>query len=246
MPAGLTGSKRVEMTQLGEAIILLAEYDEDTQRDYLTSLAHMYKKAKVGDTQFKEICQGRAERARAENALFSTCGEFVMFLLERFGYRGPILNRDLWDREHKTKLKTWHAGKNIEYIFSLGRKEGVFVEYLLSKQKNKRPHPGDVVYVANQGDAMSEHVFLFDDLDVRADSVYEIWTSIDGGQGGRQTQHIAECTRLFDPRNGKLFGAEKLATGKYMPTGGGRSVIGWLNPALLELTAEANLRLPEA
>lgn len=245
MPNGITGGKRIEMSELTESSVLLSECDEDTQREYLISLAHMYKDAKVGDGKFKEICQGRSEGPAARNELFSTCGEWAMFLLERMGYRGPVLNRNLFDAEGR-KTRTWVQGKNIEYIFTRGRREGLFVEYLLSKQKGKRPSPGDIAYIAVQGRPVTEHVFMFEGFDANPGSKYELWTSVDGGQGGNRNQHIAECHRVFDQASGKVFGVGRSASGELEPRGEGREVVGWLNVALLELVAEANLHLPTA
>lgn len=237
MPNTLTGSKRLEVTDLMNSSVILAEYDEDSQREYFLSLAHMYKDAKVGDEKFKEICQGRAEAPAAAGHLFSTCGEWAHFLLERAGYRGPVLNRDLWDAGQK--IRAWQDGKNIEYLFNRSRKEGAFSEYLLSKQKSKRPQCGDICYIAVQGKPSTEHVFMVEGVDVLDGSTYELWSSIDGGQGGITTQHIAECKRMF--KNGLLYGAHQDANGRWLPGGEGRPVIGWVNIALLEFTAKANL-----
>lgn len=239
MPNHLTGSKRIEVTELENSSVVLSEYDEDSQREYFLSLAHIYKDAKVGDAKFKEICQGRA--AAAAGKLFSTCGEWAQFLLERAGYRGPMLNRDLFYAGQKSL--SWRDGKNIEYLFSRARKEGAFSEYLLSKQKTKRPQPGDICYIAVQGRPLTEHVFMHEAIDAIPGSVYELWSSIDGGQGGIKTQHIAECRRLFDPRNGMLYGVAEDKNKKKLPTGEGRPLIGWVNIALLEFTAPANLKV---
>ncbi len=228
MPIGIAGSKRIEMTELQTQSVALDEYDEDTQREYLVSLAHMYKKAKVGDALFKEICQGRAEIAAARGDFFSTCGEFAMFLLERMGYRGPVLNRDIYSATG-TQTRSWVSGKNIEYLFMRARREGVFSEYLLSKQKARRPQPGDIVYISDQVNPRSEHVFMLESIDT-ADG-WELWNSIDGGQGGVKTQHIGEVRRGFDQSTGKLAG---------------RYVIGWVNIILLDLVERANLKLPSA
>jgi hypothetical protein len=244
MPKGITGNKRIEMTELMSKSVKLADYDDDTQREYLVSLAHMYKDARVGDAQFKEICQGRAEPARDQNVFFSTCGELAMFLLERFGYRGKVLNRDLFDDSGK-KVRAWRSGKNIEYLFMRGRKEGAFVEYLLSRRKDRRPQPGTIVYVGNEGKPNTEHVFLFDSDFVTEQGV-EIWSSIDAGQGGRRDQHVAERVRVFDEKTGRLFDGRETARRQWERSGTGRRVIGWLDPVLLELTEKATLKLLRA
>jgi hypothetical protein len=163
-----------------------------------------------------------------------------MFLLERFGYRGPVLNRDLFDASGK-KVRTWRSGKNIEYLFMRGRKEGAFIEYLLSRLKDRRPQPGTIVYIGNQGKPSSEHVFLFES-DVVTDDGVELWSSIDGGQGTRLEQRISERLRVFDQTTGKLFDAHEVGPGKWQRSGSGRRVIGWLDPVLLELTEKANLK----
>lgn len=238
MPNTLTGSKRLEVADLMNSSVILSEYDEDSQREYFSSLAHMYKDAKVGDEKFKEICQGRAEGPAAAGHLFSTCGEWAQFLLERAGYRGPVLNRDLWYAGQKSQA--WQSGKNIEYLFSRARKAGAFSEYLLSKQKSKRPQCGDICYIAVQGKSSTEHVFMFEGLD-SATGIYERWTSFDGGQGGVNGQHIAECHRVFDTRNGMLYGMSP--GGVLLPHGEGRPLIGWVNIALLEFSEPANLRV---
>lgn len=240
MPNTLTGSKRLEVTDLMNSSVILSEYDEDSQREYFDSLAHMYVGAKVGDGKFKEICQGRAEAPAAAGRLFSTCGEWAQFLLERAGYRGPVLNRDLYYAGQKSQA--WQDGKNIEYLFSRARKAGAFSEYLLSKQKGKRPQCGDICYIAVQGKPSTEHVFMFEGAD-SATGVYERWTSFDGGQGGVRDQHIAECHRVFDVRTGMLYGMQNDVL---LPHGEGRPLIGWLNIALLEFTVGANLAVPTA
>lgn len=242
MPNGLTGDKRIEdMRILQAGSVILSEYDEDTQREYFDSLAHIYGKAKIGDAQFKEICQGRAEGPAKSGQLFSTCGEWCHFLLERAGYRGPILNRDLFDEAGK-KTRAWADQQNIAYLFTRGRKEGVFTEYLLSKQKSRRPSCGDICYIAIQGKPYTEHVFMFEGFDAGHGSAYELWTSFDGGQGGIPNQHIAECRRVFDQRTGMLYGTQADASGRLIPKGEGRPLIGWVNIALLPFTAPANLR----
>lgn len=242
MPNTMTGSKRIDVAELMNSSAILSEYDEDSQREYFLSLAHMYKGALVGSKQFMEICQGRAEAPAKAGKLFSTCGEWCHFLLERAGYRGPILNRDLFDPAGQ-KIRSWKDQKNINYLFSVARKEGVFTEYLLSKLKSNRPNVGDICYIAIQGQPLTEHVFMHAGVDVLDGSNYELWTSIDGGQGGISDQHIAECRRLF--RDGKLYGAYKdPMNGRWLPRSEGRPLIGWVNIALLEFTAEANLRMP--
>jgi len=247
----MTGSKRKDMLELAKSgrSIHLCDYDEDTQREYIQTLAHMYKHAKVGDPQFIEICQGRAEPCAKRNELFSTCGEFAHFLLERMGYRGRILNRDLFDLVSGVKIQKWKQRKNLAYLFYRGRKEGAFVEYLLSKNKSKRPNTGDVVYVSNSTAKKpapnTEHVFYFDGHYMSAESelygeTQELWVTIDGGQGGRKSQHIGEGTKAFDQNTGRVY---KWRNNRKV--GKGRKVIGWLNPILLEFTAPAHLRSPK-
>jgi len=246
MPGLITGSKRIDMLDLANSgkSIMLYNYDEDTQREYIQTLAHMYKYAKVGDPQFIEICQGRAEPCAKRNELFSTCGEFSHFLLDRMGYRGPILNRDIFGEMEGTgekyRLQKWKRGKNLSYLFYRGRKEGAFVEYQLSKNKDKRPSTGDIIYVSN-GPPKTEHVFYFDGVD-RSEIGQELWITIDGGQGGRKTQHIGEGTKAFDQRTGRVY---KWDWDKARKVGKGRKVVGWLNPILLEFTAPAHLRSPK-
>jgi len=245
MPGLMTGSKRMDMLDLANSgrSIQLYSYDEDTQREYIQTLAHMYKHAKVGDPQFIEICQGRAEPCAKRNELFSTCGEFAHFLLDRMGYRGKILNRDIISVDPDTGaehlLQKWKSQKNITYLFYRGRKEGAFVEYQLSKNKSKRPSTGDIIYVSN-GPPNTEHVFYFDGTD-RGGFSYEqeLWATIDGGQGGRKTQHIKEGLKAFDQRTGRVY---KWDRDNLRKVGKGRKVVGWLNPILLEFTAPAHLR----
>lgn len=243
MPQGITGHKRIDLLKLGNRSINLWEYDEDTQREYLQTLAHLYKHAKVGDPQFIEICQGRAEPMRDAGVLFSTCGEFAHFLLQRAGYRGPILNRTLYEPDGDVLrgkvVRKWKQGKNIYMLFTKARKEGVFVEYQLSKNKAKRPSTGDIVYVSN-GTPKTEHVFYFDGVDLGPFGE-ELWGTIDGGQGSITTQHIAEGLKYFDQGTGRVYKWNRQYERK---EGAGRQVVGWLNPILLEFTAPAHLRLP--
>jgi len=239
MSSGITGHKRVDVLTLGNRSILLSEYDEDTQREYIQTIAHLYKSAKVGDPQFIEICQGRAEPCAKRNELFSTCGEFGHFLLDRTGYRGPVLNRDLFDPVSGKKVRKWKQRKNLAYLFYRGRKEGAFIEYQLSKNKSKRPNTGDIVYVSN-GTPNTEHVFYFDGIDWGPKGE-ELWVTIDGGQGGRKTQHIKEGIKMFSQKTGR---AGSWDSKKSRPRNKGRKVVGWLNPILLEFTAPANIKLP--
>lgn len=241
---GITGSKRIDLlTVPNSRNIKLWEYDEDIQREYIQTIAHMYKDARVGDARFTEVCQGRAKWGKKANALFSTCGEFAQYLLFRAGYRGPILNRTLFDPDgdalHGRIVRKWRCGKNITYLVYRGRKAGAFVEYQLSKMKGKRPNIGDIVYVSN-GPPNTEHVFYFDGFD-EGPNGEELWVTIDGGQGGRQNQHIKEGIKVFNQRTGR---AGSWNEEKERPKGKGRKVVGWLNPILLEFTAPANLRLP--
>jgi hypothetical protein len=240
MPQGITGPKRIDLLTLGNRSINLWEYDEDTQREYIQTLAHMYKHAKVGDPQFIEICQGRAEPMAKAGQLFSTCGEFAMFLLDRAGYRGPILNRDLDEPDPNGTgwlRRKWKRGKNIYMLFTKARKEGVFVEYLLSRDKGKRPNRGDIIYVSN-GTPKTEHVFYFDGINTGPFGE-ELWVTIDGGRGGIKTQHIGEGEKYFDQDSGKVYAWD---SGTESRKGSGRRVIGWLNPILLEFTSPANLK----
>lgn len=249
MPEGITGRKRLDVLTLGNRSIKLCGYDEDTQREYIQTLAHMYKHAKVGDPQFIEICQGRAEPMAKAGKLFSTCGEFAHFLLGRAGYRGPILNRDLFvDDNHylvtwpptEHVSQRWKQGKNIYLLFTKARKEGVFVEYQLSRDKGKRPNRGDIIYVSN-GTPNSEHVFYWDGTDWSINGDTELWATIDGGQGSITTQHIAEGLKAFDQRTGRVY---KWNPDKQRKEGAGRLVVGWVNVALLEFEAPAHLRMP--
>lgn len=244
MPNTPTGSKQIDVTELMNSSVLLSEYNEASIREYFLSLAHMYKHAKNGDEMFEEICQGRAAAPAKAGQLFSTCGEWCHFLLERAGYRGPILNRNLYNASGQ-KTRSWVDQKNINYLFEGGRRAKAFVEYLLSKAKERRPQVGDICYIAVQGKPRTEHVFMHAGADLQAGSPFEYWTSIDGGQGGIPDQHIAEVHRVFDPRNGMLYKAvfdEK--QNAYVPGGDGRHLIGWLSVTLLEYTTEANLRVP--
>jgi hypothetical protein len=238
MPLGITGHKRIDLLKLGNRSINLWEYDEDIQREYIQTIAHMCKHAKVGDPIFTDICQGRAKWAKKANALFSTCGEFAQYLIFRAGYRGPILNRTVKEVNFKKK---WVVGKNITYIVSRGRKAGAFIEYQLSKNKGKRPDIGDIIYVSN-GPPRTEHVFYFDGIDWGPNGE-ELWVTIDGGQGGRQNQHIKEGVKVFNEKTGR---AGSWDVDKERPKGKGRKVVGWLNPILLPFTAPANLRMPSA
>ena len=235
----ITGCKRLDFDNLPKRPFYLAQYDEDSQRRYIQAIAHGYKEAQVGDLQFIEICQGRAEPCAKRNELFSTCGEFAHFLLDRSGYRGPILNRDLVEVEPGGPRR-WKMRKNIAYLFYRGRKEGAFVEYQLSPNKGKRPQVGCIGYVSN-GPPKTEHVFYVDGVDVveaavRGVPYSEIWTTIDGGQGTRRTQHIKEMRKVFDQKTGRLYSYDEKSK---MRRGVGRKVVGWLDPILLEFTAPA-------
>lgn len=179
------------------------------------------------DKAFEEITQGRAQDAVATKNFFSTCGELCHFVLERIGYRGACLNRDIDEPEANKK---WKMGANISKLYFTGMKEGVFVK----AKPGITPNMGDLVFIAKvtEGGAKvsGEHVLVFKEQFIKDGQLY--WRSWDAGQGGRLTQEAKICER-------------KVNVGKTTTTLGGKQVMGWVNLALLDLTAKATMHSPE-
>jgi len=197
---------------------LLDNDSEFLKRAYAMKLMSLYVPSDYTDKRFEEITQGRAQAARKTNSFFSTCGELVMFLLYRMGYRGPILNRDLAKEDGGPRKYAY--GQNMSRIFNTSKKEGVWVPF----KQGMTPNPGDCCFVSN-GPPRSEHVFVFKEHFVRDGSLY--WRTYDAGQGGRVTQAAKVCER-------QVKGTRA----------GGKSCYGWINIDRIELTHSANLEVP--
>jgi hypothetical protein len=204
----------------------LAGYTETALREYVEQLMSYYVPSTWEDQAMVEITQGRAQAARKTNNFFSTCGELCHWVLERIGYRGPVLNRTI--NEPKCKKK-WKDQLNIGRLYFTAMKKGVFVR----SKPGITPNMGDLVFIYQalpKGKMKREHVLVFKEQFIKDGQLY--WRSWDAGQGGRITQKSRICER-------------KVKTGKYHTTLGGRRVAGWVNIALLDLTARANLHSPE-
>lgn len=193
---------------------LLSNDTEFLKRAYAMKLMSLYVPSDYRDEKFKEITQDRAMKARKSKAFFSTCGELVMFLLERMGYRGKILNRSLGKRKYR-------FGANMSRVFGTSKKEKVWVPFT----GGNTPNPGDCCFVANFPKSSTEHVFVFKEQFVRDGQLY--WRSYDAGQGGRITQAAKVCERKVKGRRI-----------------GGRTCHGWINIDKLDLDATANLSVP--
>lgn len=207
------------------------EGDDVLKRLYAMELMKLYVPSQYNDAKFDEVTQGRAKAAYETRSFFSTCGELVMFLLYRLGYIGNILNRalneDIPEATGGGKVKRQYKyGKNMEYIFSHSKTEGVWVEF----DGTNRPQPGDCVFIANfSAGSHSEHVFVFERL--VAEEGHEHWHSFDAGQvlDHNYEQCCKRCER-------ELLG-HKL---------GGRTVHGWIDITKLKLDCTANLNVPVA
>lgn len=197
--------------------VLLQEYNEASRRAFAIELMKRYVPAKVGDERFKEIAQGRAERAKAEGGFFSTCGELVMFLWERLGYRGLLLNRDIL--LPTGVARKYQYGKNMTRVRFTSVQEHCWVGY----RKELHPSPGDVLFVSN-GPPATEHVCVFSQVLPTGE-----WETFDAGQyrNNKLEQEAKVCTR---PINGKMLGSRELH--------------GWVDLTRLELVTNANLVVP--
>lgn len=197
---------------------LLSDDSEFLKRAFACALMDLYVPSDYRDDKFFEITQGRAQAARKTNNFFSACGELVMFLLYRMGYRGKILNRKLTEGIDGMK-RSYRYGANMSRIFSTSKKEGVWVPFI----KGNTPNPGDCCFVSN-GPPKTEHVFVFGEQYVKDGHLY--WSSWDAGQGGRITQAAKK--------------RERKVVGKKV---GGKTCHGWINIARLPLEAPATLEL---
>lgn len=195
----------------------LTPYGEAGRRMFAMLLMTRYVPSRVGSPAFTEVTQGRADRALQSKSFFSTCGELCMFLLQQMGYRGPILNRDLPKGDGDRK---YASGKNMNYLVWRSRDEKVWVPFA----GELTPKPGDICFISN-GPPATEHVFVF-----KQELESGLWESFDGGQqfGGKKWNQCAEVK-------------QRRLVGKKL---GGRTLHGWVDISLLELTADAVLHEP--
>lgn len=200
----------------------LRDYEVEARREFAVRLLDMFIPSKVGDEKFKEICQGRAEDNRDAGKFFSTCGEIAMFLLERLGYRGKCLNRMLKDENGKI-VRSYVYGMNMNRLLFAPKKEGVFVKHLAGGPPPKR---GDIFFISN-GPPKTEHVGVVRSVTELENGSYEI-ESYNGGQGGTLDQHAIISTPILS--------GTKL---------GSRTLYGWTDIGLLELTEPADLSPPK-
>lgn len=198
--------------------VLLDDYDDESRRRYAIALLRQYLPAKVGDEKFHEITQGRAEAAKKSKSFFSTCGELAMFLLERLGYAGKALNRDLIGDGPDRPSFQYRYGMNMSYLRYRSEREGAWVQF----DGDNAPRSGDILFVSN-GPPNTEHVCILKNI------VGDVWNTFDAGQykTDRLEQEAHECAR-------------KLAHGKL----GTRQLHGWVDINKLKLTRTAYLILP--
>jgi hypothetical protein len=197
--------------------VYLQDYTEASRRAFAIELLNRYVPSKVGDAKFREIAQGRAEEAKVTEKFFSTCGELVMFLWSRMGYRGLLLNRDI---VLPTGVRRKYAyGKNMSFIRFRSVEEKCWVHY----KPGAVPQPGDILFVSN-GPPHTEHVCVFHRT--LPDSE---WETFDAGQykNNKLEQESKICHR---PINGRIFGSRELH--------------GWVDLSRLELVAPAHLDVP--
>ena len=199
--------------------IFLRNYTERARRAFAIELLQRYVPSKVGSARFNEICQGRAEAAKSSESFFSTCGELAMFMWDRLGYRGLILNRAV--TLPTGVIRKYAYGKNMTYIRYDSGKERCWVTY----HQGKLPHPGDVLFVSN-GPPKTEHVCIFHR--VKEDGE---WETFDAGQ--YDSNHLDQECEIKSRRF-------------HSPLLGDRKLHGWVDLSKLELPASANLWVPEA
>lgn len=197
---------------------LLGNDSEFLKRAFAMKLMERFVPCDYRDKKMWEITQGRAQAARETNDFFSTCGELVMFLLYRMGYRYKILNRTLTKDDGGPSK--YQYGANMNRIFGTSKKECVWVPF----KQGMTPNPGDCCFISN-GPPSTEHVFVFKKQFVKDGELY--WQTYDAGQGGRITQAAKVC--------------EKKVKGTRV---GGRTCYGWINIDRLVLTRPATLELP--
>lgn len=168
--------------------VLLEDYDDESRRRYAVALLRRYLPSKVGDDKFKEITQGRAEAAKKTKSFFSTCGELAMFLLERLGYLGPMLNREIKGDGATYKSIDYRYGMNMSYIRYRSEREGAWVQF----DGDNTPKTGDILFVSN-GPPSTEHVCILKNI------VGTTWNTFDAGQytGSNLNQEAHECSRVL-------------------------------------------------
>jgi hypothetical protein len=199
---------------------MLSEHSEFVKRNFVHDLMNLYVPSDYRDIKFSEITQGRAQAARKQKKFFSTCGELVMFVLYRMGYRGKILNRKLAAGDGVPKKKSYRFGANMSRVFGTSKKEGVWVP----NTKGLTPNMGDCCFVANFPNSKTEHVFVFLEEFQKDGQLY--WRTWDAGQGGRITQAAKMRERKV---KGKKLGS--------------KTCHGWINIDKLELTCPATLEV---
>jgi hypothetical protein len=167
---------------------LLADYDDESRRRYAVALMRQYLPSKVGDAKFQEITQGRAEAAKKTKSFFSTCGELAMFLLERLGYVGPMLNRSLPGDGANYKSIDYRYGMNMSYIRYRSEREQAWVSF----EGDNFPKTGDILFVSN-GPPSTEHVCILKNI------VGTTWNTFDAGQykSDKLEQEAHECNRTL-------------------------------------------------
>lgn len=180
--------------------------------------------------EYEAITQGRASAAYKTKDFFSTCGEVTMWLMERLGYVGNVLNRDL-DVSLPEEVggghvkKRYRFGKNMQYTFSRSKKEGVWVPF----DGRSFPLPGDIVFIANFPDSRTEHVFVFKESIQKNGKT--IWRSYDGGQYIRT--HYEQCVKI----------RERELRGRSVIDSRSRQVHGWIDITKLDLDRPATLEM---
>lgn len=195
--------------------IILNDYNEQSKRMFAMELLNRYVPSTLSDPRFEEITQGRARVAKATGNFFSTCGELVMWLWHRMGYRGYALNRDI-TLPNGEKLK-YKFGANMTYI----RYRTMHEKLWIARSDSVMPNPGDILFISN-GPARTEHVCVY------KEKIDDEWVTYDAGQytHNKLLQEAKIVTRKF---NGDSLGERKLH--------------GWVDLSKMDLYEPANLEV---
>lgn len=193
-----------------------------------------YVKLYETTAEYEYVTQGRATAAYKTRDFFSTCGELAMWLMERLGYVGNVLNRDLDvylpEETGGGQIKRrYRFGKNMSYIFNRSKREDVWVQH----KNDNRPEPGDIIFVADFPISRTEHVLVFKGTIIKDGKEY--WVSYDAGQ---YVEHRYEqCVKIRERRYNRLHGTECLEFGP----GDNRQVHGWIDITQLDLDRPTTL-----
>lgn len=146
----------MDIDQIPDDGVLLADQDEDFIREFAMKLVGEYVPSTTGDASFSEI-------AKDYGGAGTTCGYLCHWLMWRLGLRDPhIVNR-----EEPDDGLHYVPGANISRIFNN--------KYFVHFKAGTVPGNGDIVFLSN-GPPDTEHVFVSSNVDGN------VWSGANAGQ----------------------------------------------------------------